>query len=329
MMLPAAPDRKASTLGAGATLDELFRRATARRPDALALIDPPNRETFTDSPPCRLTYAQADRIVTAMAERLRRMGLHHDAIVGLQLANCVEGVLTLLAVLRAGLIAMPLPLLWRRADMVAALSRVGCSARIVSGRVGPTDHFDFAVQVAADMFSIRWVCGFGHEPRDGVILFDDLFATDIPEPAPIESARAPSHLALITWDVIADGLVPVGRSHAELVAGGLAVTLEGRIAEDAIILAPITQSSFAGLAVSVVPWLLTGGTLALHHPFDPDVFDEQCVSIRSDTIVVPGILVDQLAQAGHLSARNGVKNVIGVWRTPERLPRAPLWHQLA
>ncbi len=53
-------------------------------------------------------------MISAIAGRLRRMGLHTDAIVGLQLANTVESVLTLLAVLRAGLIAMPLPLLWRR-----------------------------------------------------------------------------------------------------------------------------------------------------------------------------------------------------------------------
>ncbi len=44
--------------------------------------------------------------------------------------NTVDSVLTLLGVLRAGLIAMPLPLLWRRADAVAALSRVGAKALI-------------------------------------------------------------------------------------------------------------------------------------------------------------------------------------------------------
>ena len=80
-------------------------------------------------------------MVSAIAGRLRRIGLHTDAIVGLQLANTVESVLTLLGVLRAGLIAMPLPLLWRRAEAVAALSRVGASALIVSGRVGTSRSF--------------------------------------------------------------------------------------------------------------------------------------------------------------------------------------------
>ncbi len=99
------------------TLDDLFRRAAARRPDAIALADPPNRESFTDGPPRRLTYAEADRVVSAIASRLRTLGLQTDAIVGIQLPNTVESVLTILGVLRAGMIAVPLPLLWRRADM--------------------------------------------------------------------------------------------------------------------------------------------------------------------------------------------------------------------
>ena len=40
------------------TVDDLFRRAVQRRPDAIALADPPNRESFTDGAPRRLTYAE-------------------------------------------------------------------------------------------------------------------------------------------------------------------------------------------------------------------------------------------------------------------------------
>jgi hypothetical protein len=40
----------------GATLDELFRRAGVRHPQAIALIDPPNRESFTDGAPRTLSY---------------------------------------------------------------------------------------------------------------------------------------------------------------------------------------------------------------------------------------------------------------------------------
>jgi len=330
----ADPHGTAPGSGGRATLDDLFRRATARRPDALALIDPPNRETFTDGPPRSLTYAEADRIVSAMAARLRQLSLHTDAIVGLQIANCVQSVLAFLAVLRAGLIAMPLPLLWRQADMVAALRSVDAKAMIVSGRIGETDHFDFVLQVAAEVFSIRHVCGLGPEPRDGVVLLDDLFATDARDPMPsIESERAAepgpaAHLAVVTFDVTADGLVPVARSHAALVAGGLAIMLEGRLAQDAVILSTLTTSSFVGLVASIVPWLLVGGTLALHHPFDPAIFAAQCTAMESDVVVVPGALVGPLAEAGHLGPGHRVKSVLGVWRAPERLARAPRWCDL-
>ena len=114
-----------------ATLDDLFRRAAAARPDAIALIDPPDRPAFTDGPARRLTYMEADRAISALAARLRGFGLPTDSVVAIQLPNTVESVIALLSVMRAGLIAAPLPLLWRHADAAAALSRVAarCVAR--------------------------------------------------------------------------------------------------------------------------------------------------------------------------------------------------------
>src|SRR3981081_2254494 len=112
-----------------------------------------------------------------------------------------------MGVLRAELIAMPLPLLWRRADAIGSIRRAGASALIVSGRIGATDHFDLAVNAAAEAFAVRHVCGFGDHPPDGVIALDDLFAAAEAGPAvAIASERAASpgrgtHLAAVTWDV--------------------------------------------------------------------------------------------------------------------------------
>ena len=72
------------------TLDDLFRRAAAARPDALALVDPPDRLSFTDGPVRRLTYAQADRAILALAARLRGFGLPTDSVVAIQLPNTPE-----------------------------------------------------------------------------------------------------------------------------------------------------------------------------------------------------------------------------------------------
>ncbi len=320
-------------IGGRATIDELLSRAAARRPDAVALLDAPNREAISDGQPRRLSYRQADRMVSAIAGRLRRLGLHTDTIVALQMANTVENVLTILGILRAGLIAMPLPLLWRRADMVAALSRVGATALIVNGRIGTADHYELAMQVAAEIFPIRYVCGYGRDAPDGLVPFDDLFTAGKLDPIPAwaeERAAEPgpgAHLAVITWDVSADGLVPVARSHAELIAGGLAVMHESRLAQDAVLLSTLTLSSLAGLATAMTPWLLVGGTLALHHPFDPEAYFAQVTTIGIDSIVLPGPLAAQLAECGRSVLGAGSPDVIGVWRVPERLTRALPWRE--
>ena len=259
------------------TLDELFRRAAARRPGAIALADAPNRQKFTDGAPLRLSYAEADRMISAIAGRLRRMGLPTDAIVGIQMPNIVENVLAILGVLRAGLIAAPLPLLWRRADAVTALARVGAKALITCRRVGGFEHCQLALHVAAEVFSIRYVCGFGGNLPDGAVALDDLFTAAKLDPVPPldRNSDAAAHLAVTTFEVGEDGPVPVARRHLELLAGGLFVLLEGRLEQDASVLSSIAPSSFAGICLTLVPWLLTGGTLSLHHPFDGEVFARQ------------------------------------------------------
>jgi len=109
-----------------------------------------------------------------------------------------------------------------------------------------------------------------------------------------------------------------------LIAGGLATLLEGKMRQDAVILGCCAIGSFSGLALTVLPWLLTGGTLSLHHAFDPEAFAAQCRDDRCDTVVVPGPLVPRLVQAG-LLAHAELRNVLAVWRTPERLLISPDW----
>ncbi len=316
------------------TVDDLFRRAAMRRPGEYALIDAPNRRAFADGAPRYVSYAAADRMVSAIAGRLHRLGLTRDSVIALQFPNMVESVLALLGVLRAGMIAAPLPLLWRGEEMVAALGRISAKAIVCGGRVGAHDLAQSAVHAAAEVFSVRHVCGFGSTLADGVVSLGELFTADRLETLPpMERPDNPSaHLALITWDTIWDtwdttarGSVPVVRSHDELIAGGLAVMLEGQLDQDATILASQLQCSFAGLALTVMPWLLCGGTLVLHQPFDPEVFAAQCSELRCDTLVLPGPVVPLLREAG-LLAYAGLKNILAVWRNPERLASAPPWN---
>jgi len=306
-----------------ATLDDLFHRAAAARPDALALIDPPDRPSFTDGPVRRLTYAEADRAISALAARLRGFGLPTDSVVAIQLPNTVESVISLLAVMRAGLIAAPLPLLWRHADAAAALSRVAARALIGCQRIGDTVHGDLAMHIAMETFTIRFVCGFGENMPDGVVPIDDIFDRGSAPPVIERYGDAADHVALVTFDITPEGIVPIARSHAELIAGGLAPHLEARIEPEAIMLGALALASFAGIASTVVPWLLTGGTLVLHHPFAPAVFAAQCADERCAVAVLPGAMAMRLADAGLIGAE--LHAVLAVWRAPERLAASGEW----
>ena len=298
-----------------ATLDDLFRHALVRRPDAIALVDPADRADFTDGAARRLTYAQADRAITALAARLRAFGLPTDSVVAIQLPNTVENVIALLAVMRAGLIAAPLPQLWRHADAAAALSRVAARTLICCQRVGDAVHGDLAMHIAMETFTIRFLCGFGKDLPDGVVPIDDIFSSHDEPPAVERPGVAADHVALVTFDVTAEGIVPVARSHAELLAAGLAVTLEAAIAPDAVLLGALAPGSFASIATAVVPWLLSGGTLVLHQPFAPEVFARQRAEEHCGVVALPGAMVTRLAQAGLLDGTT----TLAVWRAPERM----------
>jgi len=306
-----------------ATLDDLFRRALARRPDAVALIDPPDRASFTDGPVRRLTYAEADRAISALAARLRGFGLPVDSVVATQLPNTVDGVIALLAILRAGLIAAPLPLLWRHADAATALGRVAARALIGCNRIHETLYGDLAMHIAMETFTIRFLCGFGEGLPDGVVSVDDIFEHGAEPPAVERFGAAADHVAVVTFDVTADGLIPVARSHAELVAGGLAVHLEARIDNEAAILAALAPGSFASIATTIVPWLLSAGTLVLHHPFTTATFAEQSEAERCTVTVLPGPMVATFAEAGLIGGERGT--VLSIWRSPERIAGSPIW----
>lgn len=315
----------ADTAAAGPTLDELFRRAGVRAPQKLALCDPPNRDRVTDGAPRALTYAQADRAISALAARLRGLGLQADAVIGIQLANTVEGVIALLGVLRAGMIAAPLPLLWRQQEIVSALRGVGAKAIIACTRAGSAQPAKTAMLAATELFPIRHICAFGDDLPDGVVPLDPVFewAAD-PVHMAVRPGPAAAHVAVVTFEVAAAGPVAMPRSATQLLAGGLAVSREIALADGANVLTTVPPSSFAGLSLAVIPWLLCGGTLALHHGGEPASLAAQAEAFPAATLVLPSPVIEPLAQTGCLLNAN---TIVALWRAPERLLGSGAWYR--
>jgi hypothetical protein len=305
------------------TLDVLFRRLLARQPDALALTDPPDKARVTGQPPRRLTFAQADRAIAALAAHFVEAGLPANSVIAVQLPNTVELMLTMLAAHRAGLVVALLPQLWRQAELTVALNRTGARAIVSMSRIDGVGHADLAMNAAVEAFSIRHVCGFGGDLPEGMASLDDVIATG---PAAVPSATQDGRrAAIISFDVTVDGFRAVPRTHLNLIAGGLAIFLESGVPQGATILSAFAPSSFAGIASSLVTWLLSGGALALHHPFDADVLERQIGEQACNVLVAPAPLALRLAEAGLLSRKPALGHVIGLWRAPEQVASSPPW----
>jgi hypothetical protein len=140
-------------------------------------------------------------------------------------------------------------------------------------------------------------------------------------PATQDGRRA----AIISFDVTGDGFRAVPRTHLSLIAGGLVVFLESRMAQGSTMLSAQAPSSFAGLTSSLVVWLLSGGKLALHHPFDSDVVEQQIVELSCDALVAPAALALKLSEGGLLTRALSLRTVIGLWRTPEQVVSSTIW----
>ena len=308
---------------ASPTLDTLFKRVLSRQPDRLALVDPANKARVTGQPPQRLTYAQADRMISSLAAHFIESGLPANSVIAVQLPNTIEFARTMLAAYRAGLVVAVLPLLWRQAELTMALNRTAARAIVTSSRVDGIVYSDLAMNAAAEAFSIRHVCGFGTDLPEGMASLDNAIQR--------ESTTARSVIqdgrkaALISFDVTSDGFRPVPRAHLGLIAGGLAISLESDLAQGATVLSAFAPMSFAGLASSLVVWLLSGGTLVLHHPFDDEVLEQDINAHSCDTLIAPAQLALRLDERDLMERLPSLRNVVGLWRSPEQVASSASW----
>jgi hypothetical protein len=305
------------------TLDALFQRILARKPDAIALVDPSNKARVTGQLPKRLTYAQADRAISALAAHFVESGLPAHSVIAVQLPNTIEFALTVLAAHRAGLVVALFPLLWRQAELVAALNRTSARAIVTAAKIDGVMHSDLAMNAAAEVFSIRHVCGFGSDLPEGMASLDQALAQ--PSSVARHVIQDGRKAAIISFDVTADGFRAVPRTHLSVIAGGLALSLESDVPQGANVMAAFAPSSFAGLASSIMVWLLSGGTLVLHHPFDGDVLEQQINELACDTLIAPAPLAFRLDELGLAERLPRLRNVIGLWRAPEQVASGPSW----
>jgi len=292
-------------------LDELFRRTASKHPDRLALVDAPDRTTWTGGAPRKLTYAEADEEIDRLAAFYATVGLSADHVIGVQAPNTVDTVTAILAALRADLIVSPLPLHWRQKNVLEALNSISAKGFIAADRVETRDVGVAAREVAGDLFSLRFVFGLGKDVPDGLIELGPMLAEMGSELSftPRERPDAADHTATICWSRSGEENVPVTRCHNHWVSAAQMIVNEAHVKDGSGLVLPYSLSGLTGLGGGLVPWLLTGSTLHLHHPTSLANLAAHANEVDADVVMTPG----PLAQSLDRKLTNTKTSVLAAW----------------
>lgn len=281
------------------TLDGLFRQTAQAHPDRLAICDAPDRADWTGGEPRKLTYAEAEKEIDRLAAFYCAVGLTSDHVIGIQAPNTVDTVIAFLAALRADLVVSPLPLHWRQKNVLKALNSVGAKGFVAADRVETRMVGSAARDVAADLFSLRFVFGLGKDIPDGLIELGPMLAEMGDELTMPENDRsdAADHTATISWTRTGGETVPVTRCHNQWMTAAQLAMSESELEPGACLLVPYSLSGLTGLGAGLMPWLMTGGSLHLHHPTSLGRLAKHARSVQADYVLTPGPLAQRLDRA--------------------------------
>ncbi len=285
------------------TLDDLFRRHVAAMPDVESVVDPINRQAIMGGAPARLTWAQIEDRVARYVAVLHATGVDRDDVVAVQLPNVIELGLIYLACIRLGAIVTPAPVQYREHELAYILRKTDAKAVVTGARIGKHAHAEMMLAVQAGAADLKAVLVVGGHAPDGTIDLDAR-AAGLDE-AEIEAGRAAARAAKICADDIVTicwtsgtEAEPKGvpRSHNEWIIMGAGVTDAADLQPGAVLLNPFPMVNMAGISTSFVSWLLLGGVLVQHQPFDLQIFLQQVRDEKIDYTVAPPAILNLLLQ---------------------------------
>ncbi|MFZ4603718.1 MAG: class I adenylate-forming enzyme family protein, partial [Caulobacterales bacterium] len=288
---PSPPERVAAYRARGwwrgETVDALFRRAVDARPEAEALVDPPNREALIGDAPQRLTFAEVDRRVDALCHALAANGVARGDVVAMQIPNVIEGVIAFLACARMGAILSPIAMAYRAHELRQMLPAIRPKAFIVAPTFHGFDHLAMLRDLTAEgalsaaVMPLETLAELANDVRP------------YPTPDDLDAAEA----LTICWTSGTEA-APKGvpRHHDHWVVNGEALAEAAGLRAGDAILNPFPLINIAAIGGMVMTWLECQGRLIQHQPFDMAIFLKQMQDERVAYTVAPPAILNVLLQ---------------------------------
>lgn len=273
---------RASGLWGEETLLDTFDHFVSTHADRIAVVDPADRAALVGTDPRRLSWFDFGRAVDGLATALQRRGVGTDDVVVAQLPNVWELPALFLAVARLGGVISPVPMQWRKRELRHVAALTGARLYIGADNFKGIDHLGFAEEAAAgtdlvDFVGLSALGGLARTvPNVGkgatrLISADDAFTLCWTSGTELEPKGCP--LTHNNWRFL----------------GGILLRLLGIPSGGRLLVTP-PLVNMAGVGTSLIPWLLTGGTLSLHHPLNMALLQDQMAEGADFTLLVPALL---------------------------------------
>ena len=265
------------------TLIDYFKENVAKTPDTIGLSDPLNKEALLGLKPEKLTFREIDQAVDATAEALIAKGIKKDDIIMVQLPNCWELAMLYLAITRVGALISPMPMQWRQSEIEYIVGLTEAKAFITVEEFAGFKHREMVEKLQPKFPFIKNIITLTEIRQmtkgnitgklDGIkIDANDAFTLCWSSGTEAQPKGCPlSHNNWLCQGVFEYESAPIKPGYNLITAGPLV--------------------NMASIGTIFIPWLMTGGKLALHHPFDGPTFIMQLLTEDIHyTLLVPAIV---------------------------------------
>lgn len=267
--------------GSKTLLDDFYEQAN-KMPDRTAISDPLNKEALLGTQPERISYSDLAKAVDGMATALHKSGIKKDDIVMVQMPNCWELAMLYLAICKAGAIISPAAMQWRSKDLNYVAGLTEAKALITVESFHGFDHLSLAKEVQQKNPSIK-----------NIFTYQDVLRMmrEKPDPKVSEIPIDGNDIFTICWTSGTEAQ-PKGcplshnnwRCQSSLACGPCIEPGDVQLTAGPLV-------NMASVGTVFVPWLLLGGTMVLHHPFDPILLLKQMVAEKINyTLLVPAVV---------------------------------------
>ena len=268
------------------TFLDLFKENVSSNPERIALIDPPNKQELVGLDPERIKYQQLSDNIDSLATALQKLGVVKDDIVMVQLPNIWELSLVYMAITRAGAIFAPMPMQWRESEFEYINGLTEAKIFISLKDFKGFDHLGMAKTLQNNLPHLQHFLDLSDIKKMALETEADVRALD---DIPFDG----NDIFTLCWSSGTESN-PKGcpMSHNNWFFQGdvmqKAFGIGGK-AETILCCAPMVNMT--GVGVGFILWLLSGGTIVFHHPFDGALLIKQVMEEKvSRTILVPAVL---------------------------------------